>query len=434
MVTGEYSWVDPFGTRHVIVYKADETGFNIVEQREEKNAVEIKDEEEKPSVIRRNKDKKLKSIKAAEVKQAAPVSVPAPVPAPVLAPALPPAVPTLVQAPVQFNEAPVLSSNRTPKRIKKTRKHLPGVSSAAVRDRNILAKRRKVLRVVKKRRKIVPVQPAIGGPVVVQPSVVNPPQIKAQPLPLAISNLPQVVASPSQSLPLPVSQPAIQVPVASVPLLSQPQPQPIPLTIQPGVRPQTIHLTSFEELVANSQLRQLEQAQTAAKPTLEPKATIAVQSKAQVAQPSFIQNIANAKKQHAQPVFLVQTQEPVELQATVQQSQTKVEKKLEKKEPPKVVDTRSQAERQLEIIRIQEKHKEELEVARKLQVRRDKIQAETDRKEKERKQVLAAMRKQQEQDLQAARIQGLDASSAPAAVNQVEVVQQEVKVQDSKRF
>ena len=41
-MTGEYSWVDPVGTRHVTVYRADETGFHIVEQREEVGAVVIR--------------------------------------------------------------------------------------------------------------------------------------------------------------------------------------------------------------------------------------------------------------------------------------------------------------------------------------------------------------------------------------------------------
>ena len=42
VVTGEYSWVDAAGTRHVTEYRADETGYHIVDIREEKNFVEIR--------------------------------------------------------------------------------------------------------------------------------------------------------------------------------------------------------------------------------------------------------------------------------------------------------------------------------------------------------------------------------------------------------
>lgn len=39
MVTGEYSWVDALGTRHVVVYRADETGYHVIQMRTELNAV-----------------------------------------------------------------------------------------------------------------------------------------------------------------------------------------------------------------------------------------------------------------------------------------------------------------------------------------------------------------------------------------------------------
>jgi hypothetical protein len=41
VVTGQFSWVDALGTRHVTVYRADENGYRIVEMRNEIGAVEI---------------------------------------------------------------------------------------------------------------------------------------------------------------------------------------------------------------------------------------------------------------------------------------------------------------------------------------------------------------------------------------------------------
>ncbi len=41
MVTGEYSWVDPDGALHLVRYKADETGFHIVESLKQPGFVKI---------------------------------------------------------------------------------------------------------------------------------------------------------------------------------------------------------------------------------------------------------------------------------------------------------------------------------------------------------------------------------------------------------
>ena len=54
VVTGEYSYVDPLGTRHTVVYKADEKGFRILETREEKGFVKV----DTPEEIRIKKNKK----------------------------------------------------------------------------------------------------------------------------------------------------------------------------------------------------------------------------------------------------------------------------------------------------------------------------------------------------------------------------------------
>ena len=61
MTSGEYSWVDPLGTRHTVVYRADEDGFKILETREEKGFVKV----DTPDQIRLKK----KSKDAAEVKK-----------------------------------------------------------------------------------------------------------------------------------------------------------------------------------------------------------------------------------------------------------------------------------------------------------------------------------------------------------------------------
>jgi hypothetical protein len=41
VVTGQFSWVDALGTRHVTVYRADESGYHVLEMREEVGAVQI---------------------------------------------------------------------------------------------------------------------------------------------------------------------------------------------------------------------------------------------------------------------------------------------------------------------------------------------------------------------------------------------------------
>ena len=41
VVTGEFSWVDALGTRHVTVYRADENGYHILEMRKELGFVNI---------------------------------------------------------------------------------------------------------------------------------------------------------------------------------------------------------------------------------------------------------------------------------------------------------------------------------------------------------------------------------------------------------
>ena len=41
VVTGEFSWVDALGTRHVTVYRADENGYHILQMRKELGFVNI---------------------------------------------------------------------------------------------------------------------------------------------------------------------------------------------------------------------------------------------------------------------------------------------------------------------------------------------------------------------------------------------------------
>ncbi len=68
MVSGEYSWVDPLGTRHTVVYRADEDGFKILETREEKGFVKVdtpdqirlKKNKRKQQPVQKNKGKKKK--------------------------------------------------------------------------------------------------------------------------------------------------------------------------------------------------------------------------------------------------------------------------------------------------------------------------------------------------------------------------------------
>ena len=52
-MTGQFSWVDALGTRHVTVYRADESGYHILEMRREVGAVAIapKNEPERPKKI-----------------------------------------------------------------------------------------------------------------------------------------------------------------------------------------------------------------------------------------------------------------------------------------------------------------------------------------------------------------------------------------------
>jgi len=40
-VTGEYSWVDPEGTLHLVRYRADETGYHILESINQRGFVKI---------------------------------------------------------------------------------------------------------------------------------------------------------------------------------------------------------------------------------------------------------------------------------------------------------------------------------------------------------------------------------------------------------
>ena len=42
VVTGQFSWVDALGTRHVTVYRADASGYHVIEMRNEVGAVQIK--------------------------------------------------------------------------------------------------------------------------------------------------------------------------------------------------------------------------------------------------------------------------------------------------------------------------------------------------------------------------------------------------------
>jgi len=41
VVTGEFSWVDGAGTRHVTVYRADENGYHVLELRTEPGVVTV---------------------------------------------------------------------------------------------------------------------------------------------------------------------------------------------------------------------------------------------------------------------------------------------------------------------------------------------------------------------------------------------------------
>ena len=81
VVTGEYSWVDAAGTRHVTEYRADETGYHIVDIREEKNFVKIR-----PGLIKKKKQGSTKAalsaVRAYRLKslEATGVTVPAQVP------------------------------------------------------------------------------------------------------------------------------------------------------------------------------------------------------------------------------------------------------------------------------------------------------------------------------------------------------------------
>lgn len=58
IVNGEYSWVDGVGTRHVVVYRADETGYHVLDNRQEKNAIKIK--ERKPRKPKKNGSRRAK--------------------------------------------------------------------------------------------------------------------------------------------------------------------------------------------------------------------------------------------------------------------------------------------------------------------------------------------------------------------------------------
>ena len=56
-MTGEYSWIDGVGTRHVVEYRADETGYHVLDMRQEKNVVKIR---EKPRKQKKNGSRKAK--------------------------------------------------------------------------------------------------------------------------------------------------------------------------------------------------------------------------------------------------------------------------------------------------------------------------------------------------------------------------------------
>ncbi len=51
-MTGQYSWVDNLGTRHVVVYRADKTGYHIVDMRKEEGAVKMRSRDELPTTRR----------------------------------------------------------------------------------------------------------------------------------------------------------------------------------------------------------------------------------------------------------------------------------------------------------------------------------------------------------------------------------------------
>lgn len=58
-MTGEFSWVDGAGTRHVTVYRADDQGYHVLELRTEPGVVTVDPALEER---RRGKNQKVEKI------------------------------------------------------------------------------------------------------------------------------------------------------------------------------------------------------------------------------------------------------------------------------------------------------------------------------------------------------------------------------------
>ena len=55
VVNGEYSWVDPVGTLHLVRYRADDTGFHIIDMQQKQGFVNITPKKTKKVIFKKKK-------------------------------------------------------------------------------------------------------------------------------------------------------------------------------------------------------------------------------------------------------------------------------------------------------------------------------------------------------------------------------------------